>query len=225
MAGAEKDTVVLKLLLDTGLAAKEVTGFQKDLDDLRKNGEKVAAALNNTMGGRLLTSLAGAVSSTVGKVFNEDIPEGIAKAELQIAALQAAVGKVLGPQAGDIAGALARKGFGESIKASQGALGTLQSLQAVFPGTPLDSNDAILVANVAYERQLKVQAASRATLQSFQQSTPGKAVTFNEEALATALNQTGEAVIGAGVDVARGLGGIGSNAAKKLLGLATGGKG
>lgn len=214
-----KDSVVLKLVLDTLGAQKEASAVVGTLDGMASKASAVATQMQNTINGRLLGGLANAVSTTIGRVFNDDLPTALAEAELKIKALEAGVGAALGPKAGELAGALARKGFQGDIRSAQGAFQTVQQLQAVFPGTPLSPDDVKVVAQASFAQHQQVQRASATLRESFNKALAGNQIQLDPNAIAQAGIDAVSAVTGTATDLA----GAGSALAKKTFGALVGG--
>lgn len=217
----QKDSVTLTLVLNTLGAKKEASDYVSTIDGIGSKVSQVATQMQNTVHGRLLGGLANAVSSTMGRVFNEDLPENLAEAELKIKALEASIGAAAGPKAGEFAGAIARKGFQGDINAANKTFQQVAQLQSFFPTEPLSPEALRAVAGPLYARNQQVEATSAALRRNFAASLPGNAIQLDEQAVLSAGQQALRAVAGSGIDVGKGI--LGAFGLRDLVGLAKGG--
>lgn len=194
------ESVTLRLLFDTGEATKATEDVKKQLQETREAAQRVADNLQSTVHGRLLTGLAGAVKSTIGQIADRDLPEAIAKMELEIAGIGAATGALLGPQAGAFAEAAARKAAGSDLRAAQGAIGAVNQAQSVFADTALAPEDTAFILSRSLDQHRKIEEASRITRENIEKSLPS--LNFKSEAVTAAAKTSMGAVGGLAKDLA-----------------------
>lgn len=206
MASKTADQVFLKLVFSVDDAKKSADEVNKSLNESREHAQNVATSFQATVQGRLLTGLAGAVRGTLGAVFNDELPVKIAEAELQIKALGAATGAVLGPQAGAIAEGVGRQAFKGDLTAAQNTFQTLQALQNIFPEEALDERDVAAVTEIAFKQHQKVYDVNATLRERVNSHIPSLQMDGNK--VAEGITRMGSAIAGASAGIAKAIPGV-----------------
>lgn len=156
------NSIVLKLALDTGLAAEKATGLVRLIENFNDGLAATGQKMENTLSGRLVKGVVGTFRDNFTMLMNEDVPKIIRDAKLKIE-LAGAIAGAVSPQAGEYAKMLATEGVRDKLSGIQTTTDIIGVLTA---GGRVRLSDADMSEMVT--RTANGVAASRETYRAMQ---------------------------------------------------------